>query len=528
MIVDSNRRFSFSGGSIQRDIRRTYKFQKSIGEGQFGSVRLAYNKNKDSVNSSKFAIKSISKKNLSYDTIENMINEVEILSQLNHQSIVKFYESYNDDYYFHIVMEEVKGEDIFNYIMKNGSFTEDTSIKIIYKVLKALNYCHIKGISHRDIKAENILIESINENEINVKIIDFGFSKKSVDSKLNTILGSPFYISPEVLNGCYDLRCDIWSIGILFYIMLTGEAPFTGKSNQVIFNKIINSEVNFENGPISDKSVKVKDFIKKCLIKDYNERPSAADLLKHELFSKSDNLNNNFHTNMIQCLKNMLNFKNESLFERFILKYIQYDLLSKEKLNELSSIFEYLDISNNGYLSREEIENWVFICLDKLDKKERKDLIGDEFEKINEKMKIDIDEYSLLTSTYKASEYESNDKKDLLDINNKNIIKYLTNKILLKSSTSKGIDYSDFLIMSIEYKKVLSEEFLNNLFTYFDIDQDEIININDIELSLLRCGMRPLDDMELFDILSEVTKAKADNISKKDFIELFLCREINC
>ncbi len=177
------------GGSLWKDIRSIYKFKDVIGGGHFGTVRLAYKKNIEP--KKLFAIKSISKKNINEKDLEEMIKEVEILSTLDHPNIIKFMETYNDEYYFHIVMEVAKGKDVFDKIIEEGVLTEDTVAHITYKVLSALIYCHSKGICHRDIKPENILFEH-QSNEGEIKLIDFGLSRKYNDQeKMQTVLGTP-------------------------------------------------------------------------------------------------------------------------------------------------------------------------------------------------------------------------------------------------------------------------------------------------------------------------------------------------
>ena len=233
-------------GSLFKDIRDVYKFKEVIGGGQFGTVRLAYRKNEKKMNINKlYAVKSISKKNMDIDEMEALIKEVDILSSLDHPNIIKFVETYNDDQYFHIVMEASKGKDLFEKLLESGCLSEDNAADIAFKVLSSLAYCHSKGISHRDIKAENILFHK-ESNEGEIKIIDFGLSKKYKNlEKMQTILGTPYYVAPEVLKGSYDEKCDIWSVGALIYIMLVGEPPFNGKTNNVIFSKILNEEVKF-------------------------------------------------------------------------------------------------------------------------------------------------------------------------------------------------------------------------------------------------------------------------------------------
>ena len=153
-------------GSLCCDIRKVYKFKDVLGGGHFGSVRVAYRRDEEP--RKYYAVKSISKTNISDEDMKNLIREVDIISGLQHPNIIKFFETYHDEHYFHIVMELCTGKEVFGKIIEDGKLTEQTVSKIIAKVLHAISYCHSKGITHRDIKPENILFKS-NDTDAEVK-----------------------------------------------------------------------------------------------------------------------------------------------------------------------------------------------------------------------------------------------------------------------------------------------------------------------------------------------------------------------
>ena len=207
-----------SVGSLEMDIREIYKFKDLLGRGHFGTVRSAYRRFEKAPHKL-FAIKSISKKNLSINHLNDLIKEVDIISSLDHPNIIKFYETYNDNYYFHIVMELCRGKDLLSRINK-GINDEKIIATIIMKILHSISYCHSKGISHRDLKPENIIFESP-DIDSDIKLIDFGLSKKFKSSeKLHSLLGTPYYVAPEVLTKNYNEKCDLWSVGIITYLLI--------------------------------------------------------------------------------------------------------------------------------------------------------------------------------------------------------------------------------------------------------------------------------------------------------------------
>lgn len=167
----------------------------------------------------------------------DFINETETLKKLSHMNIITVYEIYEDDAHFYLVTELVKGTDLFDEVSK-GALTEKSAAHIMKEVLLAINHCHHENICHRDLKPENILIEASSHR---IKLIDFGTAGDFDPKKgLSGILGTAYYIAPEVLSksGKYDLKCDMWSLGVILYILLTGIPPFNGHSDEEIFSSI--------------------------------------------------------------------------------------------------------------------------------------------------------------------------------------------------------------------------------------------------------------------------------------------------
>jgi calcium-dependent protein kinase len=153
------------------------------------------------------------------------------------------------------------GGELFDKISKMGHFTEKMASSYMFEILSAVYYWHSNKIVHRDLKPENILLENENENA-HLKIIDFGTSVTfDPKRKMKTVLGTPYYVAPDVLKGRYNEKCDVWSMGVIMYILLCGYPPFPGKSNEEIFQKIINSPVNFSGVNWSSVSYEAKNLV---------------------------------------------------------------------------------------------------------------------------------------------------------------------------------------------------------------------------------------------------------------------------
>ena len=316
-------------------INETIIIKNKIGKGAYGDVFLG----KDIQNNTLYAIKKISKKSLiKPDTKKYFKNEINIIKNLKyHPNIVKFINIKETISNFYIIFEYLNGGDLDNFIKKyinkyNKTIPEKIVKYIIKNVLKGLNSLNAQNIIHRDIKLSNILInylnntDLINENILNaeIKIIDFGFAKYlKQDEFTNSIIGTPFYMDPKILHGylleknekkyLYNMKVDIWSIGIMTYYLLLGVFPFNAKNYENLIENIENKEYIF---PLNKYEINLSkeaiNFIENTLNLDEEQRYSSEELLKHNW------LNNNFNYKLYKI-------KNEKELNDFIpLNFIDY------------------------------------------------------------------------------------------------------------------------------------------------------------------------------------------------------------
>lgn len=243
-----------------------------------------YKAHKKSDPSDEFAIKVIQKKMVEGDDIKLLRREIQIMKRLDHPNILKLYEVYEDDIQFYLVMELVKGKELFDKIVEKGMYSERDAANIIKQVVSAVNYLHDNGIAHRDLKPENLLSSGEGASEI-IKIADFGFSKSFADEseKLMTSCGSPGYVAPEILTAeSYDKSVDMWSVGVIIYILLSGYPPFYADSAPALFKKIMDVKYDFEDSVWDDISDAAKDLIRNLLVKQPSKRFTARQVLEHE------------------------------------------------------------------------------------------------------------------------------------------------------------------------------------------------------------------------------------------------------
>jgi calcium-dependent protein kinase len=254
-------------------INEEYLLGETLGQGAFGTVRKAIHK----VTGQERAIKILKKR---HQDERKLFLEVNILSKLSHPNIMEIYEFYEDKANFYIVSELCKGGELFDKITEKGSFKEAEACPIMLQLVSAICYSHSNNIVHRDLKPENIMLEKTNNNELIIKLIDWGGARYfSKNKKMSTIKGTPYYIAPEVINEVYDEKCDIWSIGVIFYVLLCGYPPFNGDTDIEIMQNVQKGKFCFPEEEWGVISQEAKDLIKKMLTFEPSKRISAKDVL---------------------------------------------------------------------------------------------------------------------------------------------------------------------------------------------------------------------------------------------------------
>ena len=280
-LPNATRKTSINAGV--QELKQLYNIDKKVlGSGSFGKVFKAENKADPSI---QVAIKVIAKEKLSAEEIESLHQEVSILQTLDHPNIVKYYETYEDQKFVYLVMELCPGGELFEKMAANQTMNENMAAQAIEKILRALIHCHKQRIVHRDLKPENIMYDTVGE----VKLIDFGLAKQTQNNqKLTTIAGTPYFIAPEVLNGSYQKECDIWSLGVLLFVCVTGTYPFDSatKNRAEVFKKIQNCQFAYPATIESKLSNECKDLIKNMIVVNPKKRLTGEQCLAHPWFEK--------------------------------------------------------------------------------------------------------------------------------------------------------------------------------------------------------------------------------------------------
>ena len=333
------------------DIHKYYEFKQNLGSGNFGIVKLGISK---LGNKQKVAIKSVLLERVKSD-LQNLQRELTILKSVDHPNIIKLYEVFQDEKYIHIVMEFCSGGELFDRLEKKGRYSEKEAANLMYKLFHAINHMHTSNISHRDLKPENCLFDT-KRDDAEIKLVDFGLASRfNKDLGMSTLVGTPYYVAPEIINGNYGPECDIWSLGVILYTLLVGYPPFRGENRAEIFKKVRKAKYSLTEKEFKTVSKEAKDLIKKLLNPDVKKRITAGQAMEEPWFSIMMNTTVNLPLNP-EIAQRLHSFKAKSRVRIEIIKTM-VNFLTETEVKTLKEAFRKLDKDHSGYISIEELQN---------------------------------------------------------------------------------------------------------------------------------------------------------------------------
>ena len=414
-------------------VKDNYTIISKLGEGSFGAVYKVREKSSNIMR----AMKVIKKETLEEQDDEQVfLKEIEILKSIDHPNIVKIFEYYSDECNYFVIIEFVTGGELYSEICTWKIFSERKAALIAKQILSALFYLHSLNIVHRDIKPENVMIEhrktskDSKENEIYVKLIDFGTCNYLEPGNfLHQTMGTPYFVAPEVLEGKYNEKCDIWSMGVTLYLLLCGFPPFTGKSTDIIFDKIKKGDYSFNFDEWKKISKNAKDLVKQMLSADFSSRISANDCLQHEWIKQFETEEKVENEVLKSVLSNIKNFNAKEKLQQTTIAYIVHLVQNDKEKETLHRIFSMIDKNNDGRLTYEELKEGFSRVFGE-------SLTDFEFEKILSVIDQDEDGF---------------------------------------------IGYEEFLRVSMNQKLILSEENLKMAFLRFDDNGDGALSVDEIK-----------------------------------------------
>ncbi|KAL8162060.1 hypothetical protein V2J09_013549 [Rumex salicifolius] len=431
-------------------VKEFYTLGRKLGQGQFGTTFLCIDKE----TGEEFACKSIAKRKLLTDEdVEDVRREIQIMHHLSgNHNVVSIKAAYEDAVAVHLVMEICKGGELFDRIIQRGHYTERQAAELARTIVGVVEACHSLGVMHRDLKPENFLFVDNEENSL-LKTIDFGLSIFfKPGEKFTDVVGSPYYVAPEVLRKRYGQEADVWSAGVIIYILLSGVPPFWGDNEQGIFEQVLHGDLDFETDPWPQISEDAKDLVRKMLVRDPKKRLTAHEVLCHPWVQVDGVAPDKPLDSAV--LSRMKQFRAMNKLKKMALRVIA-ETLSEEEIAGLKEMFKMIDTDNSGQITYEELKAGM--------------------QKVGANLK----------------ESEIYDLMQAADVD-----------------SSGTIDYGEFIAATLHLNKVEKEDHLFAAFSYFDKDGSGYITADELQQACEEFG---IEDVRLEEMIREVDQDNKGN-----------------
>ena len=451
-----------------------------LGEGAYGVVKkVSLKENPETIR----AMKIIPKDMIAEGESISLLNEIKILKKLEHPNIVKIYECFFDEkHYIYIVSELCDQGDLLGKLTKLGSMSELVVKSLMGQILNAVSYLHDNKVFHGDIKLENIMLYKTSKQngirftndttDYEVKLTDFGYSKflkKKKHNKLSGIVGTSIYCSPEVIDNLYDERSDEWSCGVLMYILLCGEPPFQGETEEEIFANVKKGYIDFSKKKFKIVNQNCIDLIKKLLTQNKKNRIKASEALKHPFFTENFNPMSAMTQNKdLNILKRLISLKKlPSKLHEVVLAYCCFNYITKEEEKELRELFKFIDHDNKNKLTMQDF-------------------------------KRGFKEANIMVSSYEI--------KNIMNI--------------LDSDGSNLIEYQEFLRGTCDKKLLFNDENLKAVFGFIDKDSKGYATSEDIQRFVFGKNKKKINSSTIERCMAQIGMKKDSKLTYEQFCEM--------
>nr|UXX22574.1 calmodulin-domain protein kinase 10 [Hevea brasiliensis] len=441
------------------NLKEIYSLGRKLGQGQFGTTFLCIEK----ATGKEFACKSIAKRKLTaQEDVEDVRREIQIMHHLEgHSNVIKILDAYEDAVAVHVVMELCAGGELFDRIIQRGHYTERKAAELARLIVGVVEACHSLGVMHRDLKPENFLFVS-QEEEAALKTIDFGLSVFFRPGETFTdVVGSPYYVAPEVLRKHYGPECDVWSAGVIIYILLSGVPPFWDETEQGIFEQVLKGELDFLSEPWPNISEGAKDLVRRMLVRDPKKRMTAHEVLCHPWVQVDGVAPDKPLDSAV--LSRLKQFSAMNKIKKIAIRVIA-ESLSEEEIAGLKQMFKMIDADNSGHITLEELKTGL--------------------ERVGANLK----------------DSEINGLMQAADIDN-----------------SGTIDYGEFIAAMLHLNKIDRQDHLFAAFSYFDKDGSGYITQDELQQA---CNQYGLGDIHLEDLIREVDQDNDGRIDYSEFVAM--------
>ncbi|KAG2274375.1 hypothetical protein Bca52824_056930 [Brassica carinata] len=443
-----------------KNLKDDYVLGRVLGQGQFGITFLCtYNET-----GQKLACKSIPKRKLlCQEDCDDVLREIQIMHHLSeYPNVVRIQSTYEDANDVHLVMELCEGGELFDRIKKKGHYSEREAAKLIKTIVAVVEACHSLGVMHRDLKPENFLF-SFSSEDASLKSTDLGLSVFCEPGATFTqLVGSAYYVAPEVLHRHYGRECDVWSAGVILYILLSGFAPFDAGTQYGIFRKILQGKLDFETSPWPSISENVKDLIKKMLESNPKKRLTAHQAYQHHPWIVDDTVAP-YKPLDFAVVSRLKRFSAMNKLKKMALRVVA-KRLSEEEIGGLKELFKMIDTDNSGTITFEELKDSIRSVGSELVESEIQELL----------QAADVDESGI-------------------------------------------IDYGEFLAATIHLNKLEREDNLVAAFSFFDKNASGCITIDELQQAWNQFGIK---DSHLDEMIKDIDQDNDGQIDYGEFVAM--------
>lgn len=440
-------------------LKNLYSVGRRLGQGQFGTTYLCVEKS----TGKQYACKSIAKRKLTAEEdVEDVRREIQIMHHLaGHPNVVTIKGAYEDITSVHLVMELCAGGELFDRIVKRGHFSERKAADLTRTIVGVVEACHSLGVMHRDLKPENFLFFNKSEDSP-LKSIDFGLSVFFKPGEtFSDVVGSPYYVAPEVLRKHYGPEADVWSAGVILYILLSGVPPFWAETEQGIFEQVLQGQLDFSSEPWPAISESAKDLIRKMLVRNPKKRLKAHQVLCHPWIQKDGVAPDRPLDSAV--LSRLKQFSAMNKIKKMALRVIA-ESMSEEEIAGLKEMFNMIDTDNSGSITFEELKEGL--------KRVGCDLMESEIHQLMEAADVD---------------------------------------------NNGTIDYREFVAATLHLNKVEREDHLFAAFAYFDKDSSGYITLDELQQACHEFG---IEDFQLEEMIREVDQDNDGTIDFNEFVAM--------
>ncbi|CAL9194537.1 unnamed protein product [Musa hybrid cultivar] len=443
--------------SKTENLKEIYSLGRKLGQGQFGTTYLCVEK----ATGKEYACKSILKWKLTTEEdVEDVRREIQIMHHLSgHPNVISIKEAYEDAVAVHVVMELCAGGELFDRIIQKGHYTERKAAELARVIVGVVEACHSMGVMHRDLKPENFLF--VNQMEdAPLKTIDFGLFSFSGEI-FTDVVGSPYYVAPEVLKKMYGPAADVWSAGVIIYILLSGVPPFWAETEQGIFEEVLHGSLDFQSDPWPSISESAKDLVRKMLVRDPRRRLTAHQVLC-DPWVQIDGVAPDKPLDSA-VLSRLKQFSAMNKLKKMAIRVIA-EHLSEDEIAGLKEMFKMIDTDNSGHITFEELKAG--------------------FERVGACLK-ESEVYALMQAA---------------DVDN-----------------SGTIDYGEFIAATLHLNKIEREDHLFAAFSYFDKDGSGYITQDELQQACEELGV---EAVHLDDMIKEVDQNNDGRVDYNEFVAM--------